>query len=300
MVSTKALKEERGFEWIDVTDPQKEDIQLVATRFGLHPASIEDSMQPDHLPKFERLGKYTFVIFRIFSTENNEQGDTVQELTNKVAIFISETFIVTVHKQEWPMLETINEMLIKPGECKNSIHLFNEIIRYGLLSFDDPAIKLNQTIDFLEERVFMRNENVPLLKNIYYLKRKVDVIRRVLLLSFDIIDHIDPPDNSNEYSRDIRDLYVKQQSIFDSLAENTNHLLGVYFNISSQRTNETIRVLTIFSVFFMPLTFIVGIYGMNFEFMPELRQKWGYPAVMVFMLVIVIGIYGWFKGKKWL
>jgi magnesium transporter len=77
-------------------------------------------------------------------------------------------------------------------------------------------------------------------------------------------------------------------------------LFNIYFSVSSQRTNEVIRVLTIFSVFFMPLTFVAGIYGMNFEFMPELRQQWGYPGVIGLMALITLGIYFWFKRKGWL
>jgi len=300
MISTIVSKEEKGFEWIDISSPEKPDIQKVAEKFGLHEASVEDSMQADHLPKYERLKNYGFVIMRVYSVSRESEADTVQELTNKVAIFFSDTFIVTVHKFDWKELGKIDQDFVKSGECQNTFHLFNEIVRYGLMTFDAPALKLNRTIDYLEERVFLKNKHVPLLKSLYFLKRKVDVIRHILLLSYDIIDHIDPSGTSNEYTRDIRDLYVKQQSIFDSLAENTNHLLAIYFNISSQRTNETIRVLTIFSVFFMPLTFIVGIYGMNFDFMPELRQKWGYPGVMALMLAIVIAIYIWFKKKKWL
>jgi magnesium transporter len=84
------------------------------------------------------------------------------------------------------------------------------------------------------------------------------------------------------------------------MSENANHLLNIYFNISSQRTNETMRVLTIFSVFFMPLTFIVGIYGMNFHNMPELGWKWGYPLTLATMAVVTIIIYLWFRRKKWL
>ncbi|MHA4845393.1 magnesium transporter CorA family protein [Flavitalea antarctica] len=300
MIKSYTTDSESGFEWIDLVSPDRAEVQQVAGRFGLHEASVEDALQPDHLPKFEKLRTYSFVIMRIYSVYRESQADTVQELTDKLAIFFSEKFIVTVHKHEWKDLEAVNEEFLRTGDCKNAFHLFNEIVRYGLLTFDEPGAKLNRTIDYLEEKVFLKNKNAPLLKSMYFLKRKVDVIRRVLLLSNDIIDHIDPPGTSDEYTRDIRDLYVKQQSIFDSLAENTNHLVGIYFNISSQRTNETIRVLTIFSVFFMPLTFIVGIYGMNFEFMPELRQKWGYPGVMVLMLVIVLAIYTWFKRKNWL
>jgi magnesium transporter len=84
------------------------------------------------------------------------------------------------------------------------------------------------------------------------------------------------------------------------MSENTNHLLNIYFNISSQRTNETMRVLTIFSVFFMPLTFIVGIYGMNFHNMPELSWQYGYPATIAAMAIVTIVIYSWFRRKKWL
>ncbi len=71
-------------------------------------------------------------------------------------------------------------------------------------------------------------------------------------------------------------------------------------SLSSQRTNEVMRILTLFSVFFMPLTFIVGIYGMNFEFMPELKQRWGYPAVLILMALVAVAIYRWFKRKRWL
>lgn len=300
MIKTYVSGEDGDFEWIDLVSPERADIQQVAEKFGLHEASVEDALQPDHLPKFEKLKTYSFAIMRIYAVGRESEADTVQELTNKVAIFYSEKFVVTVHKYEWKQLEMIDQEFIKQGDCVNSFHLFNEIIRQGLMTFDAPGAKLNRTIDYLEEKVFLKSRNSPLLKSMYFLKRKVDVIRRILLLSYDVIDHIDPANNTNEYTRDIRDLYVKQQSIFDSLAENTNHLVGIYFNISAQRTNETIRILTIFSVFFMPLTFVVGIYGMNFEFMPELRQKWGYPAVMILMLLIVVGIYSWFKKKNWL
>jgi len=300
MIKTYTSTAESGFEWIDMIAPAASEVQQIAEKLGLHEASVEDALQPDHLPKYEKLRDYNFVILRIYSVTRDSEADTVQELTNKIAIFFSDKFMVTVHKYEWEDIKKIDHEFLKNGDCKNTFHLFNEIIRYGLMTFDAPASKLNRTIDYLEEKVFLKTKNVPLLKSMYFLKRKVDVIRRILLLSNDIIDHLDPPGSSNEYTRDIRDLYVKQQSIFDSLAENTNHLVGIYFNISSQRTNETIRVLTIFSVFFMPLTFIVGIYGMNFKFMPELSSKWGYPGVMISMLVIVIAIYIWFKRKNWL
>lgn len=300
MVKQIASVNEQGFDWIDLTAPTKDEITEIADKYGFHQASVEDATEPDHLPKYENFRNYGFVIFRFFSMSSNHEADTVQELTDKISIFYSDKFVVTVHQKEWPHFEDVSQKFVAAGDCQGSIHLFQEIVRYGLLTFDAPLDALGKKIDTLEERVFLKNKNIPILKRLYYVKRKIDVLKRLLLLTNDIIDHIDPPESSNEYTRDIRDLYVKQQSLFDSVADNTTHLLAIYFNISSQRTNETIRVLTIFSVFFMPLTFIVGIYGMNFDFMPELHQRWGYPGVMILMAVIVIGIYIWFRQKKWL
>jgi magnesium transporter len=87
---------------------------------------------------------------------------------------------------------------------------------------------------------------------------------------------------------------------FDQLTDDVNNLLTVYLSVSSQKTNEVMKVLTVFSAFFLPLTFLVGVYGMNFKYMPELEQRLGYPAIWAVMLGIVIGIYIWFRRKQWL
>jgi magnesium transporter len=86
----------------------------------------------------------------------------------------------------------------------------------------------------------------------------------------------------------------------DELLEEVNSLLSIQLALASHRTNEVVRVLTVFSVFFLPLTFIVGIYGMNFDFMPELRQRWGYPAVLAGMGAVTLAIYLWFRRRGWL
>jgi magnesium transporter len=298
MTSVVSIDKQKGFEWVDMLSPDPEEIQDLAPKYGLQPESIEDALQPDHLPKYERLKGYEFVILRIYNVKRESEADTVRELTNKIAVFISDSFIITVHKYEWEGIEKIKTEFSE--DFSSPTDVLNEIVKLSLHSFDEPAIKLNRTIDYFEEHVFLKDRRTPLLKSLYFLKRKVDVIRRILVLSFDVVDHIDLPGSNDAYTRDIRDLYIKQQSLFDGLAENTNHLLAIYFNISAQRTNEIIRVLTIFSVFFMPLTFIVGVYGMNFDFMPELRSPWGYPATWFAMLVVVVIIYMWFKRKKWL
>ena len=295
-----ASSAQHGYEWIDLINPDADALAHIATTYGLHKASIQDTIEVDHLPKFERLKTYTFVILRYFQPDNESQADTVEELTNKVAIVVSNDFIITIHRYDWQPLSTISQEKVDGQECETTRHVLAEIIRAVLNSYEAPARKLNHSIDLYEEQVFLKHHKAPMLKGLYYIKRKVDVMRRLLLLSFEVIDKIDPPEDTNAYTRDIRDLYIKQHSLLDALAENTNHLLAIYFNISAQRTNEIIRILTIFSVFFLPLTFIVGVYGMNFKFMPELDWKVGYPAVVILMIIVTACIYYWFKRKRWL
>jgi magnesium transporter len=139
-----------------------------------------------------------------------------------------------------------------------------------------------------------------LLKNLYHIKRKVSVIRRILTLSKEITNKVEEGFKKDAMYREMRDNYVQQTTEYDQLNEDINNLLSLYLSISGQRTNEVIRVLTIFSVFLMPLTFIVGVYGMNFEHMPELKWEYGYLFSFGVMILVTVVIYLWFKRKKWL
>jgi magnesium transporter len=300
MKQTLAKPEQAGFEWVDVVAPSKEELSKMAFDYHLHQASVQDCLQPEHLPKFEEFGDNHFLILRMYSPEATLQADSLGELTNKVAIFTGEHFVITIHRQELPFVDDLKKDLIDTGKCRGAHHLLNRIVRDILLTYSVPGDKLAQTLHFYEDRIFLKEKTPPVLKGMYYLKRKVDLIRRMLILTRDIIDHIDDPDDTNPSTRETRDLYVRLLTVYDTLSDNTNQLLNIYFSLSSQRTNEIIQVLTIFSVFFMPLTFIAGIYGMNFDSMPELRWTYGYPASLGVMALIVGLIYFWFRRRGWL
>ncbi|MEH6307393.1 CorA family divalent cation transporter [Olivibacter sp. CPCC 100613] len=295
-----ASKDVHGFDWIDLTNPSTEEILAISKQFSLHETSIKDCMQPDHLPKHEIVDNYTFIIVRVYTQDPMKDADTIQELTNKIALFYTSDYIITVHRTEQPLINEIKSKAIDAGGCKDTLCLLNRIVRASLLTFEEPSVKLAQSLDYFEENVFLKQRKAPILRGLYYVKRKVDVIKRLLILSYEIIDKIDTPKQRNIYTRDLRDQYVRMQNIYENLSENTAQLLSAYFSIASHRTNEIMRVLTIFSVFFMPLTFIVGIYGMNFHYMPELGWHLGYPIVMLVMAIITLAIYFWFRKKGWL
>lgn len=296
MIRQICNKQEHGFDWIDINSPDNEELHEIAASYGLHAALVQDCLQPGHLPKYESLENYAFIIFRVYTDQEMLEADTVQELTNKVALFYSASFFITIHRYPQPLLEPV---ITRVSLLRNTHQLLNALARACLTTYDEPSNKLARSIDFYEEQVFLSNRNMPLLKGLYYLRRKIDLLKRMLMLSRDIIENIDDH-QGNVNTRDTRDLYVRLTTIYDSLYDNINQLLNTYFSTASQRTNDTMRILTIFSVFFMPLTFIVGIYGMNFKFMPELEHPWGYPGVLILMAAITLAIYYWFKRKGWL
>jgi magnesium transporter len=100
--------------------------------------------------------------------------------------------------------------------------------------------------------------------------------------------------------QDLRENAESSHFYADELLDDVNNLLHMQLALAGHRTNEVVKVLTVFSAFFLPLTFLVGVYGMNFRYMPELEARWGYPAAWALMLVISLGIYVWFRRRRWL
>lgn len=289
-----------GWEWIDLENPNEEELQEVAAQYGLHRTSVIDSLQPEHLPKYEAIGDTAFMIARIYDTKAHQEADTIQELTNKIAIFFSQKYIITIHRYAKGLIRETQEKYTGTGLANTPADLLLRLIKAVLRTYEDPARHLAEELDYYEEKTFLNQRMPPLTKGLYHLKRKATVCRRVLRLSEGILSNFQLGGFQSTAVQDLKDLYVHLETQFDEVNDGTNNLINTYLSLSSQRTNEVMRVLTIFSAFFLPLTFIVGVYGMNFEFMPELNKAYGYPAVLAAMGVVTLAIYMWFRRKGWL
>jgi magnesium transporter len=301
MVEVQTEKKNCAWEWVDVTNPSTEDFQQIAEKFHLHPALVLDSLQPDHLPKYEVNNDIIFSIIRIYDKEVGTEGDTVQDLTNKIAIFYNDDFLITVHRDSYDFLENIKKNQLDTDPCEHPFQLFIQIFKEVLLSFEKPALKLAADLDFFESKVFLKNpKHYHLTNGMYWLKRKAEVSKRVLQLSKTVLDNITRETGHDPQVRDLEDLYIRLLNMYEEIDNGTNNLLNIYIGLASHRTNEVMRLLTIISVFFMPLTFIVGIYGMNFRYMPELESRIGYPITLLAMFLITVGIFLWFKKREWL
>jgi len=289
------------FTWIDVMAPERDELVALAKEFGFHAMSVEDCLDPWHLPKQERFGETTFVILRVYDDRAKPGARTVQELTRKIAIFYRADLVVTIHRADLPMVAAIRDRCAAGDAPKAPHTLLGRLFNGALDSFDPPLDKADEEVDALEDQLFTSRRRSPKLVAIHDLKRRVNVIKRLFWQTNVVMQRLEPPTEKAEVV--FQDVKENAESYFfyaDELLDQINSLLGIHVAIGSQRTNEVMRVLTVFSAFFLPLTFIVGIYGMNFVHMPELAKEWGYPAVLIMMAGVAGAIALWFRRRGWL
>lgn len=300
MVRTILDSGNASFDWIDISEPTLEDFETLKIKYQLHEASIKDCLQIGQLPKIEEFENYHFLIIRSIPTRFDNFSDTLTEITERISVFFSDKFVITVHRGNIEYLEKLVDNF--PFNKLNSSKLFiNHLTSEALKTFENLVInKLNTQLDSYEEMVFLNRRKKDFLRQLYYIKRQIDLIRIILTLYKDIVDFFHLSAFKNIYTQDLKDIYARSSTLYRNISENTAQLLSVYFNIESNHTNDIMRTLTIISVFFMPLTFIVGVYGMNFKNMPELEWYYGYPAIMLAMAVLAALIYYWFKKRRWL
>jgi magnesium transporter len=308
-VRTVLSSSDPPFIWVDVVHPTREELGEIARRYGLHPTSVEDSLEPEHLPKYERIGSTTFIIVRAIDMASPRDCSTLHELTRKVALFYGPDFLITIHRTEQPLLTELMEQYrraVSPEGTEDRRkgfipRLLIDLINAAVATYQTPLEEAETTIDSFEATVFGEHEFAGLLRRIYLVKRRVTLMRRMLLHTLEAVKKLVPgSEPTAPLYQDLRENVESMHFFAEELLEDVNNLLSIQLALASHRTNEVVRILTVFSVFFLPLTFIVGIYGMNFQFMPELRERWGYPVVMAAMGFVTLVILLWFRKRGWL
>jgi magnesium transporter len=300
---------EPEFTWVDVVNPSPGELADVARQYNLHPTSVEDSLDPEHLPKYERIGSTTFIIIRAMDTAAPPDCSSVHEMTRKVAIFYGPGFLITIHRSEQPFLTAIIDEYVSasppPGTAERRKgfmpRVLIDVINGAISTYEKPLAAAESAIDAFEATIFGEHDFTTLLRRIYLEKRRVTQMRRMLSHTRDAVQKLIPASEPTApLYQDLRENVESMHFYADELVDDVNNLLSVQLSLASHRTNEVVRVLTVFSVFFLPLTFIVGVYGMNFQHMPELREHWGYPAVLAGMTLVTLAIYVWFRRRGWL
>lgn len=281
-----------SFTWIDIEDANKKELEVIASKYNLSYFLMKDSLDIGHLPKYEQLHKHDFFIFRAYTSNINLNIDEIGEMSNKIAFFIFEDKLITIHRAHFSFLNIHEEKHIKISE------LFLRIVGFMIDSFKKPTIELSNKITQIEKTIFLKDYRVVLIEELYFIKSQSRILKKIISITQSIVQQSQDKYKVSYIHQDIQDQLLHLLTMNEESLENSTQLMNTYLSLSDQKNNEVVRLLTIFSVFFLPLNFIAGIYGMNFSFMPELTWKLGYVFALSLMAIVVIVIYLWFRRKR--
>jgi magnesium transporter len=280
------------FEWVDYENPKKSDLIELIKPFGIEFHVLEDTLEVGHLPKIEKLNNLSFIILRAYSASPDKQSSTISKLTNKIGFFYNESTLITIHQKGFKFLENISDDIEDPES------LMVKIVERMLVTYQAPAEWLSNEMDKIEKNVFLHNLNKFSVHDLYFGKAKARVCKKLLMLTQTVLNQVQVDPKNITKLQDEKETLSNLIHQFDEFLEDANSILNIYISTTSQKTNDVMKLLTIFSAFFLPLTFIVGVYGMNFQHMPELSSPNGYYYTLLAMGIISVLIFIWFKRKK--
>jgi magnesium transporter len=278
-------------------------IEKIGTIFKIHPLVLEDIVNTNQHPKLEENEDYVYVILKMIHCDENKKIEFEQ-----VSIIVGKNYILSFQENDNDIFKQIRDRIKStPGKIRAkgadylAYALLDCIVDYYYVALE----YLGERIEVLEDQV-MLDPKPEVLKEIHGLKNEMLFVRKAVWPLREIINALARGD-STLFQKDtliyLRDIYDHMIQVIDSIEmyrDMVTGMLDIYISSISYRTNEVMKVLTIIATIFIPLTFIVGLYGMNFKYMPELEWEWGYPAILCIMALISLGMIHYFRKKKWL
>ncbi|MBU7595310.1 magnesium/cobalt transporter CorA [Metabacillus halosaccharovorans] len=286
--------------WVDFHEPSDDEIKHLAYTFRFHPLAIEDCIQVLQRPKLDYYDDHSFYVTHIVREQDNEI------YKEEIDFFVGEKFIVTFHRMPAKEVEQVWDRLLeqKNTEKWDSFYVFYQILDKIVDNYFPLIYKIEDRLDKIEDNT--QNKSMTVLMNELFdtrhmllnLRHSVHPMRDLLYRMLNS-HHLHGIRERREYFSDIYDHLLKLSEMVMSNREVTADIRDSYLSLNSHQTNNVMKVLTIITSIFAPLTFIAGIYGMNFENMPELTWKYGYFLSLGLMVVIGILMFLWFKSKGW-
>jgi len=279
-------------------------IETIGEQFDIHPLVLEDILNTHQRPKFEEYDNYLFLVFKVMYPAR----DGVSVYYEQVSILILDDYVFTFKEKQDDIFEPIKVRL------RNSKGRFRtmgaDYLAYAILdTVVDLYLSLQDYLDKIIESVeddLLASPDTGTLATIQRIRRELIFIRRSSAPLRELLNGVlrcDSPlisDGTLIYFRDVHDHVLRVTDAFETYRDMTTSLMDIYNSTISNRMNEVMKVLTVFASIFIPLTFLTGIYGMNFEYMPELGWKWSYPVMWAVFVLISWVLLVYFKRKKWL
>jgi len=298
-----ALHDKAGLFWVDLGgEPPDRVRKLLADTFHFHPLAIDDALQKARTPKVDDWGEYIYVVVHsvVFDAVTSDLE------TNEIDAFLGKNFLVTHHKNPMASADHVwktaqrNELVLARG----ADYLLYNIMDTLAADYMPVVDQLDEAIDQMEDAIF-GGASRTLLSQIFSVKRAVLHLRRIIIPQREVMNRlardtyivVDPSERI--YFRDVYDHYVRLADVNDTLRDLVGGALDTYLSVSANRTNEIMKVLTLFTAFFMPISFLAGFFGMNFEFLP-----FGNVPAFAGMLLLTVGapfaMWQWLKRQGWI
>ncbi len=297
------ISREDNLLWVDAISPSKNEMEKLQEEFGFHELSIEDALKPWQRPKIDQYDSYYFIV--IYTARFIPEQVDIQEV--ELDIFLGSNYIVTVHGKEISELDDVarrwqqNISKLKPSAGVLLYSIIDSIVD----SYFPLVDTLGDHIESFEENIFS-GKQITLQGEVFRLRKELLQLRRVLGPQRDLLLYLSRTESAllegdvRTYFQDVYDHIMRVTDTIDLYRDLLNSVLESYLTVASNNLNITVRTLTSWSIILMTLALIAGIYGMNFEHMPELHWRYGYPGVLFVMLLITVILYYYFKRKRWL
>jgi len=297
-----AYKDKGGVTWINIDGlHEPEVLEKLGQAFGLHPLMLEDIANTEQRPKLEDYGDYLYVVVKMLYRPDHSI------LAEQLSLVIGKNVLITFQERQGTVFDPICERL-RNGKGRARL-LGVDFLAYQLIDavIDNYFIvleRLSDEVEALEERV-ITSPKPDGLKNLHRLKKDMIHLRRSVWPLRDVITALQRGDSPligaamRIYLRDVYDHVMAVADAIEAMRDLLHSMLEIHMSSMSNRLNEILKVLTIITTLFIPITFIAGVYGMNFKYMPELEWPWGYPAALLLMSAVAGAMVVYFKRKKW-
>jgi magnesium transporter len=298
------FKDKTNVTWINVDGiHEAETIEKMGQMFSLHPLLLEDIMNTDQRPKMESYDDYLFIVLKTLFYDEKEKST----ITEQISIVLGANYVLSFQERESNVFYPVTERLKNSkGKIKKmgADYLVYSLIDVIIDNYFIILEKLGERVDDLEVQL-VTSPKTETLKSIQSLKREMIFLRRSVWPLREVISSMERGESTliqsstYVYLRDIYDHTIQAIDTIETYRDMLSGMLDIYLSSVSNKLNEVMKVLTVIATIFIPLTFIVGVYGMNFEHMPELKWRWGYPSIWLLMISIGVFMAFYFRKKKW-
>ena len=299
------FKDKPTITWINIDGLHQVDlIEKIGKHFDFHPLLLEDILNTEQRPKIEDFETHIYIVLKMLYYEDK----TNEIISEQFSIIFGQNFVISFQEKEGDIFVPIRER-IRTGKSRirkmGSDYLAYSLIDAIVDSYFIILEKLGENIEDVEEKM-IANPTPETLRAIHRLKRKMISLRKSVWPLREVVNAFERSDSkliqesTRIYLKDVYDHTIQVIDTVETFRDMLSGILDIYLSSISNKMNEIMKVLTIIATIFIPLTFIVGVYGMNFEYMPELKWQWGYPVIWSVILIVGISMIAYFRKKKWL